>query len=270
MTKKNRIPISKELAAKVLFLSDRTCCKCNIPGRYVQIHHIDENPSNNEESNLAVLCSICHDETMIKGGFGRQLDSNQVILYRNSWLERVQSRKEKADELASITTVTGIEQKNQQIESLEDFLDYKINYDRDTLQKYLNQIVNIHKAQWVISQAKYDSGVTSNMVQGSYDLIDFYEEILVEIATFYPKGHFNNLHPKIFFNNLIAEKFLWHRLILESGGIGTGGTAISVIAAENVAEDLSNLVVEFVNTLTWTYHGIAGIEIDKWTESWKG
>lgn len=270
MTKKSRIPISKELAAKVLFLSDRTCCKCNIPGRYVQIHHIDEDPSNNEEVNLAVLCSICHDETMTKGGFGRQLDSIQVILYRDSWLQRVQKRKEKADELASINTVTGIEQKKERNESLEDFLDYKINYDRNTLQTYLNQIVSIHRAQWVISQTKYDSGITLNMIQGSYDLIDFYEEILVEVATFYPKGHFNNLHPKIFFNNLIAEKFLWHRLILEPGGIGTGGSMISVISAGNVAEDLNNLVVEFVHTLTWTYHGIAGIEIEKWIEAWKG
>lgn len=127
MTKKKRVPIPSELAARVLFLSDRTCCRCNIPGIYVQIHHIDENPSNNTESNLAVLCSICHDETMKRGGFGRQLDFNQVILYRDSWIERVAKRKLTADGRASISTVIGISKNRSKVE-MEDFLHYKEDY----------------------------------------------------------------------------------------------------------------------------------------------
>lgn len=40
-------------------------CKCDICGydEYsfcIEVHHIDENPRNNEINNLAVLCVICH------------------------------------------------------------------------------------------------------------------------------------------------------------------------------------------------------------------
>ncbi|MBI6780070.1 HNH endonuclease signature motif containing protein [Pseudomonas syringae] len=87
--KKKRIPIPTDLAAQVLFLSDRTCCVCRTKGKPVQIHHIDEDPSNNLASNLSTLCFDCHRETQIRGGFDRKLDADQVILYRNDWLRIV-------------------------------------------------------------------------------------------------------------------------------------------------------------------------------------
>ena len=102
MTKKIRVPIPEDISAEILFLSDRTCCVCTTRGKQVQIHHIDENPANNNIDNLAVLCFECHDLTLIKGGFGRKLDASQIIKYRKDWLDRVKQRKEKADEIASI------------------------------------------------------------------------------------------------------------------------------------------------------------------------
>lgn len=87
--KKKRIPIPTDLAAQVLFLSDRTCCVCRTKGKPVQIHHIDEDPSNNQPANLSTLCFDCHRETQIRGGFDRKLDADQVILYRNDWLRIV-------------------------------------------------------------------------------------------------------------------------------------------------------------------------------------
>lgn len=87
--KKKREGIPSNVAARVLFLSDRTCCVCRAKGKPVQIHHIDEDPSHNEERNLSVLCFDCHRETQIRGGFDRKLDADQVILYRNDWLRAV-------------------------------------------------------------------------------------------------------------------------------------------------------------------------------------
>ena len=71
---KSRVPISADLAAEVMFRSDRTCCVCNVRGKTVQVHHIDEDPSNNLVESLAVLCLECHNDTQIKGGFGRKLN----------------------------------------------------------------------------------------------------------------------------------------------------------------------------------------------------
>jgi hypothetical protein len=92
MQKKNREEIPPETAALVLFLSDRTCCVCRVRGKPIQIHHIDENPGNNEQSNLAVLCLDCHRETQIHGGFDRKLEAQQILLFRDDW-QRLVSQK---------------------------------------------------------------------------------------------------------------------------------------------------------------------------------
>lgn len=92
-TKKNRETIPPELAAKALFLSDRTCCVCRVKGKPVQIHHIDDNPTNNILHNFAVLCFDCHTETQISGGFHRKLNADQVILYRDNWLNIVSRQR---------------------------------------------------------------------------------------------------------------------------------------------------------------------------------
>ncbi len=88
-TKKRRIEIPRALQAQVLFASDRICCICRVKGKPVQIHHIDDNPANNDFDNLAVLCLDCHNETQIRGGFHRKLDAEQVMLYRDDWLKQV-------------------------------------------------------------------------------------------------------------------------------------------------------------------------------------
>lgn len=85
MPPKDRSEIPAEIAAKVLFRSNRTCCVCREPRKPVQIHHLDEDPSNGREDNLAVLCFDCHHETQIRGGFSRKLDSHQIILFRDDW-----------------------------------------------------------------------------------------------------------------------------------------------------------------------------------------
>jgi hypothetical protein len=101
---KKRVTIPKADAARVLFSSDRTCCVCRKTGKRLQIHHIDDDPSNNEVSNLAVLCFECHGETQITGGFGRQLDADQVRLYRDNWhrivaIRRVQNNRDTPDKV---------------------------------------------------------------------------------------------------------------------------------------------------------------------------
>lgn len=91
--KKTRIPIPEDLAADVLHKSDMTCCVCRIPARRVQLHHMDDDPSNNVESNLAALCLLCHDMTCLKGGFGRKLNEPLVRKYKADWELIVRDRR---------------------------------------------------------------------------------------------------------------------------------------------------------------------------------
>jgi hypothetical protein len=94
---KQRTPVPKEIAARVLFEHDRTCCVCRHRGKPVQIHHLNEDPSSHSLDNLAVLCFDCHRETQIRGGFDRKLDADQVRLFREDWLRLVR-RQRSADE----------------------------------------------------------------------------------------------------------------------------------------------------------------------------
>ena len=232
---------------------------------------MDENPANNSIDNLAVLCLECHDETMIKGGFGRKLDANQVIKYRSEWLDRVKDRKTKADEIASIQTVTGsIKEITEGTNDLEnDYLNYKTHDDPKILKYYLDKILIIHQAQLTIAQTKWDTGRTSTMNQGSYDMVAFYEEVLIELSTFYPKGHFNNQTPKNYFHELISSRFQLHRLVLEPYGMGEGGTIVSTMTGGNVMNDLKELIIDMVNSLLWAYETDEQIDLNVWREEWK-
>ena len=87
-----RKKISSALALKVEFASDRTCCYCRIPGKPIQIAHIDDNPSNNSFDNLAILCLDHHDEAHRKGGLGRNLTPEIVRLYNQTWRELVKGK----------------------------------------------------------------------------------------------------------------------------------------------------------------------------------
>lgn len=95
--RKKRVPLPKSLSAQVLFDSDRTCCVCRQRGKPIQIHHIDEDPSNNAISNLSVLCLECHELTQISGGFGRKLDADQVMLYRDQWTASISTLRGRPD-----------------------------------------------------------------------------------------------------------------------------------------------------------------------------
>jgi hypothetical protein len=85
MSRVRRETTAPDIAAKILFWSDRTCCVCRERGKPVQIHHVDGDHTNDEINNLAVLCLACHTETQIRGGFHRKLDGDQVVLYRMDW-----------------------------------------------------------------------------------------------------------------------------------------------------------------------------------------
>src|SRR5262245_60806519 len=58
MSKKKRPAVSKAVSEQVLREYRHKCAVC---GRHEpQLHHIDEDPTNNEPANLIPLCPNCH------------------------------------------------------------------------------------------------------------------------------------------------------------------------------------------------------------------
>lgn len=92
--KKERTKISDDLAAEIMFNSDKTCCVCRITDRKVQIHHIDNNPANDNVVNLAVLCNDCHSEAHTNHAFTRNLTPELIQKYNESWKATVKARLE--------------------------------------------------------------------------------------------------------------------------------------------------------------------------------
>lgn len=88
-----RIPVPKDTEAEVLFKANHTCSVCNNPSFGVQIAHIDNNPSNNEESNLIVLCTHCHDKASSKSPITKSYTQLELKKYKKNWEEIVYRRR---------------------------------------------------------------------------------------------------------------------------------------------------------------------------------
>lgn len=81
----DRLSIPQNIADKIMFSNDHTCCICRIKGKHVQIHHIDGDSSNNTMGNLAILCLECHSKVTSNEGFGRSYTDGEVRQYKRTW-----------------------------------------------------------------------------------------------------------------------------------------------------------------------------------------
>ncbi len=89
--KKNRVKIPEKTAIDIMFWSNRQCCVDQKPG--VHIHHLDENPSNNDIDNLALLCFECHDEASKRGGLSRRLSPGVIKRYREEHYKKINTTR---------------------------------------------------------------------------------------------------------------------------------------------------------------------------------
>lgn len=102
---KKRKTIPEELAADVLYESDRTCCVCHTPNLAVQIHHIDGDHSHNVPHNLAILCREDHARVSSKSPMGKGISPVLLAKYRDEWCQVVRNRREAL--VAKPTVVAG-------------------------------------------------------------------------------------------------------------------------------------------------------------------
>jgi len=77
MSIKKRQEIPKKIQDEILTKAKHRCCICGNSG--VQLHHIDENPKNNEIGNIAVLCAEHHAE--VHGNLTKKITPSQLRLY---------------------------------------------------------------------------------------------------------------------------------------------------------------------------------------------
>jgi hypothetical protein len=256
----DRIPVPIDISTVVMFRSDRTCCVCQDRGKPIQIHHIDNDPANNEITNLAVLCFHCHNDTQIRGGFSRKLDAPQVTYFRDDWHKRVQARRDAADQLAASKQIDDHSQTAKREPLRRDALPHA-----QKLRNYIWTLPAVRKDIYTRSQPKWDTGIPPVMNEGNNDIIDVLEQILVTLASWYPAGHFGGNEARDYMNAIIASRFIWHRAHMEPNGVGTGGTIIRTMVGGCVTDDLENMVTDLVSSLALQ---MEDFRFENWKQQW--
>jgi hypothetical protein len=97
MKKRKRVPGG--LTDRLMAANRHTCCICREPRHPVEKHHIDDDPSNNQWNNLAVLCRNCHGVVTVKGSLGARYTPGEVLRYKLDWEKRCAEAEE--DEIDS-------------------------------------------------------------------------------------------------------------------------------------------------------------------------
>ena len=93
MAKKKRVKIPDEVASELLYMNDHTCCLCKDPGKPVQIHHINEDPSDNSLENLAAVCVECQNKIHRKGGVEKGYLPSEVQKHKILWEKAVANKR---------------------------------------------------------------------------------------------------------------------------------------------------------------------------------
>jgi hypothetical protein len=256
---KPRTSIPLDIASEVLFLSDNTCCKCRNRGKTVQIHHVNEDASDNKLENMAVLCLECHNETQITGGFGRKLTAPLVIKYRNEWLLRVQTRRDEADKIA--VSMMAYSEKEKKVTE-----NNKESTPREPSIGYINSLPVLRADLLKKIKPELDSGVTQRMVEALSGYIDTLQAVLVTLSSYYLENHFGDKRPIEFFSELIASRFKWHWAHLEPYGYGTGGTIVRPIGYDLATRDVEQMVLDMVTSLVG-YNEL--FDYEGWLKLWK-
>jgi len=265
---KQRILIPKNIAATVLVTSAHTCCKCEERGAPIQIHHIDENPANNDPDNLAVLCLRCHDETQSTGGFARHLSQEDIRLYRDQWVVRVANRRKEADALF-VGRAHGTHQRSITFEKARPGRSTArreyLTLGRDEALRYIEALPDILVAAYEHARSGWH-GTTLDIVRAAYDVSEVVQEMWLRLSAAFPENHFNNMSATDFLDQWLKEDYTWQHALAEPYGPGTGGTIASVLIARGVLHDLENMIVK-------TVYAIRGLSDyhqswQKWLERW--
>jgi hypothetical protein len=255
-----RVSIPDDVAAEVMFRHHRICCVCNIPGKAVQIHHIDDDSANNDPANLAVLCLECHNDTQIVGGFARKLRAPEVFKHRDEWVQRVKERNAEVDRIlvARMAAVAAVEPpKDTPWEPPpEKALLALINSLPDTL-------------RYVYEQARpdWDSGVRAQMMGSTSLVIDVLEQTWIRLAAWYPPNHFGEMPAGRYFGEYVMQRHIWNAALVEPDGRGTAGREAGIISAGDTMLDTENAIVDTVRWLASCR--LDGFDFDAWHTRWK-
>jgi hypothetical protein len=226
---------------------------------HVQIHHIDEDPSNHDLANLALLCLDCHNDTQVKGGFGRKLNAATVRKYRDDWTHRVDARRRRADDLLVQQRVKLVNTETVEGDKWERPSDL-------ALISFVQNVPDLLKTAYDLAQPDWDTGATGTVTHATYQVVDVVARVWVQLAACYPPNHFGKPAAQ-YISEYVAGRIDLRYALIEPEGPRTRGTMVAPMVAHGVLLDVQELVVLTVRLLL-LFHELSvspnQFEIEDW------
>ncbi|WP_147424423.1 hypothetical protein [Vogesella indigofera] len=141
------------------------------------------------------------------------------------------------------------------------YLEYPSHY------RFIKGLPKLYQAVRENAQEGWDTGVTADMRQASYDVIDFLEYAWLRLAEFYPEKHWGGKSAPDYIRSYLQERFAFHWSKHEPTGPGTGGTIVGVLTGGDVINDMEELVSDTVSSL-FMYND--DFDFKAWHEAWAG
>jgi hypothetical protein len=89
---KLRVSVPEAVRLDVIARTNNRCCVCQTP--FVQIHHVDSDPCNNDPDNLAPLCPNCHNQAHGRMATTVTLNASRVKALRDGWYKYCERRRD--------------------------------------------------------------------------------------------------------------------------------------------------------------------------------
>jgi hypothetical protein len=157
MKKRTKIPQKTE--TEVLFINDRTCCVCRNKKKGVCIHHIDDNPSNNDISNLSVVCTECHDLIHKKGGTTKGISPSLLLKYKHEWETSIKYKR--TPETSPLKSESGIEKILFKFEIRKKIFELQALDDNDL--KSIKENLEFYESLYLIEGQEYINFILGNL-----------------------------------------------------------------------------------------------------------
>lgn len=254
----SRAPIPDDTAVRVLFEHDHTCCVCNEPGRDVQIHHIDDDNENSSYENLSVLCLQDHNDTQIKGGFGRKLRAPEVIKYRDEWIRRVRERRELADRFIVERLALRVPPRVSSQSVWEP-------PGKELLAVYVNGLPDVLRNAVAQAEKIWD-GDHEGIVPGTRLIIDVLSESWVQLASWIDPHHFAPKSANEYINEYVASRNSWNRMLIEPASYGSRARTGTIETLEYTLVDVQDAIERTATKLAASY--LEDFDFHGWRKRW--
>ncbi len=233
---KTRISIPKQIVADIVVKSFNYCNLCYKHTDDWQIHHIDEDPSNNDPDNLVFLCLNCHSKIHTKRSMSGNYTKEIIKTYRDQLYKIIKSN---IANILEIKETINSENSSYIQEKADESCFAKEN------PQIFSLVINMkdeYKLACKRAQILYDAGGTYNVLEGNFLEINCISGFIDEMIKSYPEKHFLNEKGEDIINNIYKSyDELAYRFATPEGFVNAG-TMVHSFATRTKIELLKSLV----------------------------